>query len=270
MESSAPTTEEFIAHMDQAGEHVLDIQPAMASVFNAVHVILNPLRSQADKATTVNALKTITIESADSLINKVKTSTEHLAKEGIKVIQNKRAILTYSFSAAVAALLKKAKTVGLSFRVIVAESRPMYEGRLLSENLASSGIPCTFIIDGAISTWIREADLVLVGADRVSEHSVVNKIGTRALALMARDLHLPIYCACETIKFLHSGFLPFQQRDMPAAEVWEDPPDMVSVRNIYFEEIPLEYFTGCITESGILSVQEIIQRITSHSDDPAH
>lgn len=262
---SASSPDEFISKMTQAGDQLKKIQPAMAPVFNAVDSILTPLYSENEKGATLRQLKDIAVHAAQHFIDKVRSSTDLLAKNGVTLIKNEQQILTYSSSKAVAAILKRATFEGLSFHVIVSESRPMYEGRRLVEDLGSKDIQCTLIIDGAMSTFLEQIDLVLVGADRISEKSVVNKIGTRGLALMAKHLQIPIYCACETTKFLSSTLLPFKQNEMPTEEVWEKAPTNVRVRNLYFEEIPLESFSGIITERGILSVKEVIQNISTDS-----
>jgi translation initiation factor 2B subunit (eIF-2B alpha/beta/delta family) len=255
--------DELISKMTHAGDRLKQFQPAMAPVFNSVNSILFPLRSLGETGATVEQLTDLVARAAQDFISKIKSSTDLLAKEGVALITNGQRILTYSSSTAVAAILKRAKTEGISFHVIVPESRPMYEGRHLTEDLNSVGISCTLIIDGAISTFIEQTDVVLVGADRITEKSVVNKIGSRGLALMASDLHIPLYCACETTKFLNSTFLPFVQNEMPAEEVWEKAPEHVQVRNIYFEEISLEFFSGIITERGILCGKEVNDLVTT-------
>ncbi|MFQ6093059.1 MAG: hypothetical protein ACE5OR_10325 [bacterium] len=137
------------------------------------------------------------------------------------------------------------------------ESRPMCEGRLLAQDLGSVDISRILIVDGAISTLIDQVDMVLVGADRVSEKWVINKIGTRGLAIMAKESVVPIYCVCETSKFLPSDLLPFTQKEKPGEEVWERITENVRVRNFYFEEIPLDSFTGFITDKRILEAEDV-------------
>jgi methylthioribose-1-phosphate isomerase len=99
-------------------------------------------------------------------------------------------------------------------------------------------------------------DIVLVGADRVSPRLVVNKIGTRLISLSARDANVPLYCLADTSKFVPER-LPIQRKpDPPSFEVWPDHPPGISVINPYFEEVPIELFTGIVTENGSIAPDE--------------
>ncbi len=47
-----------------------------------------------------------------------------------------------------------------------------------------------------------EVDLILIGADSItSEGTVLNKIGSRLLALVAHEEHLPFYVASPLLKY---------------------------------------------------------------------
>ena len=264
-EFSGEEPDQFVLYLEKIGAQLKEAQPAMAPVYNAVHSILTPIKQGLKSGFTLQHLKEIADNAAPNFINSLKFALNVLAEEGVTLIEDGQQILTYSSSRAVFATLKKAKEKGKRFRVVVPESRPMYEGRLLAQDLGSIGIQCIMIVDGAVSTFLDQVDIVLIGADRISEKSVVNKIGTYAIALMARDKKLPLFCACETSKFLRSDLLPFTQNEMPPEEVWERTAQNVKIRNFYFEEISLELFDGFITERGILKAQDVRNVISKHS-----
>jgi ribose 1,5-bisphosphate isomerase len=261
---SGEEPDQFVLHLNKIGTQLKEAQPAMASVYNAVSSILISTQNGLKNRLTLQQLQKIADNAALNFIDSLKCALKQLAEEGVVLIKNGQEILTYSSSRAVMAVLKKAKEQEKKFGVIVPESRPMYEGRILAQDLGSIGIHCIMIVDGAISTFVDHADIVLIGADRISEHSVVNKIGTYALALMARQKELPLYCACETSKFLRSDLLPFTQNEMDPEEVWEKTPENVAIKNLYFEEIPLNLFTGIITERGILADEEVRNLISKN------
>ncbi len=88
-------------------------------------------------------------------------------------------------------------------------------------------------------------DLVLVGADTITREYLVNKIGTRVIALLARESARPFYAVCDTTKFIN-------------ADCWRRPvQDGVSV---LFEPTPLAHFTGIITEDGVFLPEEASRR----------
>jgi translation initiation factor eIF-2B subunit delta len=61
-----------------------------------------------------------------------------------------------------------------------------------------------------------------------------------------------MFSLCTSGKFLPAAALPLLHIvDHPVQEVWPDAPPGVSIRNRYFETIPLELFTGIISEHGM-------------------
>jgi translation initiation factor 2B subunit (eIF-2B alpha/beta/delta family) len=137
----------------------------------------------------------------------------------------------------------------------------MFEGHKLASELASKGIDVTVIADATASLFIERAgliaNLILVGADKVTPEYVVNKIGTRMIALAARERGLPVYAICDTSKFIAFDYLADGTRDQRNAdEQWPDAPEGVAVVNSYFEPTALADFTGVITELGVLSAAE--------------
>ena len=145
------------------------------------------------------------------------------------------------------------------FRVFLFESRPMNEGQNAALELVESGINVTIMADAAMSYAVERCDIVLVGADTFSEKSLINKIGTRPLALLAREFVKPIYIVSTLDKFLPSKLLIFEEKQRPKDEVWKDSPKTVGIWNKYFEPTPMSSFTGLITESGFLNADQLVE-----------
>jgi translation initiation factor eIF-2B subunit delta len=59
-------------------------------------------------------------------------------------------ILTFGYSSVVLSLFEAAKSKGLEFRVVVADSRPKLEGKAAVNKLLAAGIPCTYILINAL------------------------------------------------------------------------------------------------------------------------
>ena len=170
-------------------------------------------------------------------------------------------ILTHSRSSTALEAFRKAHRAGKQLTVIVTESRPILEGRALAEALASEGIKVSFIADAAaaLNMETNGVQMVLVGADIVKERELTNKIGTRMIALAARERGVPVYAVCDTSKFVGQSFETHKQHS--AAELWPDAPQGIQVFNSYFEPTPLKYFAGIITEDGTLGPDEVESRI---------
>uniref|UniRef100_A0A383WBQ4 Nudix hydrolase domain-containing protein n=1 Tax=Tetradesmus obliquus TaxID=3088 RepID=A0A383WBQ4_TETOB len=90
------------------------------------------------------------------------------------------------------------KGPGLS--VIVCESRPLCEGVSMARRLAAAGLNVTLITDAQAGVFVEQADVVLLGADAVTPDGVVNKVGSRLLALAAKAAGVPVVAVTECLK----------------------------------------------------------------------
>jgi translation initiation factor eIF-2B subunit delta len=202
--------------------------------------------------------------SARDFIELSTKATARAAAVAAALLRNGATILTHSRSSTVAAALLEARRAGLRFSVIATESRPGLEGRSLSEELARKGLEVSLVADAAAGLMMTESDMVFFGADRVTPDYVVNKIGTRMIALAARENGLPVYALADTTKFINSiAALEGVRDERSAGEIWPDPPSGVRVLNRYFEPTPLGLFTGIVTEEGILLPRDSGERAES-------
>jgi len=147
----------------------------------------------------------------------------------------------------------KARNAGRRFSLFATESRPMLEGHTVAAHAAKLGIPVTLVADAAAALIMDRIDVVLVGADRVTSRSLINKIGTRMIALAARERGRPVYAICDTSKFDRRAEIQTPLAERNPSELWPGAPQDVKVLNVYFEETPLDLITGIITEDGIRS-----------------
>jgi methylthioribose-1-phosphate isomerase len=146
---------------------------------------------------------------------------------------------------------------GKGIDVIADETRPLRQGgRLTAWELARTGVPARVIVDGAAGALMAagEVDLVITGADRIAANGdAANKIGTYALAVLARAHDLPFYVAAPWSTFdltLASGVaIPIEQR---AAEEIVDPGTGARGYNPAFDVTPAELITGIVTDRGVL------------------
>ena len=152
---------------------------------------------------------------------------------------------------------------GKKVSVIACETRPYLQGaRLTAWECMQEGIPCTLITDSMAGHLLSrgEVDVVVVGADRIAANGdVANKIGTYALAVLARRHGVPFYVAAPLSTFdpnIPDGSrIPIEER--PGEEVtgyrktrWA--PKGVQVRNPAFDVTPAELITGIICEKGVV------------------
>jgi translation initiation factor 2B subunit (eIF-2B alpha/beta/delta family) len=165
-------------------------------------------------------------------------------------------IATLSQSSVVLAAFREARRAGRAPRALVGEARPLCEGRRLAADLAADAIPTWLVVDAALPLLLSQARMVWIGADAVTDRGVLNKVGSFALALAAREHSVPVYALATRRKFLPSATPVLRILEMPRDEVWESPPAGVEPRNVYFEQVPLALLTGIVVEDAVLGAGE--------------
>ncbi|MEM4702681.1 MAG: ribose 1,5-bisphosphate isomerase, partial [Archaeoglobaceae archaeon] len=174
-----------------------------------------------------------------------------------KRIKDGSTILTHCNSSTAIAVIKKAHEMGKKLEVIATESRPRWQGHITARQLKEAGIDVTVIVDSAVRFFMKEVDLVLVGADTITANgALINKIGTSQIALCAKEARVPFIVAAETYKFsprtLAGELVVIEERS--AEEVL--PKELldlgIKARNPAFDVTPRDYIDVIITEIGAI------------------
>lgn len=153
--------------------------------------------------------------------------------------------------------LASERATGDSLTVIVSESRPGGEGVGLARALTVSGARVTLAPDTACAALMEGVALVLVGADAIlADGSLVNKVGTRVLALAAREACVPVYALAERLKITPTAY-PLALDEQAPEPLLASPEAGLTERRPLFERTPAEFVTGVVTEDGPLSAAEI-------------
>ena len=174
-------------------------------------------------------------------------------------------IATLSASGMVRDALIEVRRRNLSPRALVGEGRPRLEGRQLAAALARAGIPVWLMVDAALPMLVSQAQAVWIGADAVTDQGVINKAGSYALALAAREHSVPVYALAGRRKFIPASTPSLQILEMPPSEVWAEPAHEVKPRNVYYEMVPLELLRGVVVEDAVLGISEIVQTARERS-----
>ncbi len=231
-------------------------RPSMAAMANAAALIW-----QASLAKTGNQSK------FEALANRARELVASDRNWQDATLQAARPVLTgpvftHSRSASVENLLIAARRANppLLSRVYQTTSQPGGEGIESARALANAGLAVTLMADAAMTLFVGDTNLVLVGADSIRpDGSVVNKVGTHTLALAAREADVPFYVVCETLKVAAPGF-PLLLEEMDPRELLDEPIPGVEARNVYFDHTPAALVAGVITERGILHLPDAAQQ----------
>jgi len=259
--SRATTVEAVCAEVLDIGARVIGAHPNMAPL---VHLVNAAVRAAAEAATSEDARLAVR-RALERFWREQQDHVRALQERVGDLIPDGARVLTHSFSSTVLSAIGAARARGRSLSIVCTESRPLFEGRTAAEQALALGLSATLIVDAAIGEWAGRCTLALVGADCVSPEGVTNKIGTRLLALAAREHGIPVYALAESSKFFP---VPLSaSRAHSPTEVWETPPAGLTIWNEYFETTPLEAFTGICSESGLLSPEDVRCQIRDLSID---
>ncbi len=160
-------------------------------------------------------------------------------------------------------VLRAAHDAGRLGMVWVDETRPLLQGaRLTAWELERLRIPYRLIPDAAAAALMArgEVEAVIVGADRIAANGdTANKIGTYALAVLARHHGVPFYFAAplSTIDAATASGaeIPIEERsEDEVRSVFGTPvaPPSAPARNLAFDVTPAELIAAIVTDAGVL------------------
>lgn len=245
---------------------LIDTRPTEPAMKNGLKFIINKL--EQERESIIPKYISDVIEKYKNLYyDMLQNSKKKIAEIGARRIPEIKGdkefiVMTHCHSSLVTGILLEAKRQGKTFKVINTETQPRLQGRKTAEKLLKAGIEVIHVVDSAMRWAIRhfQADLILIGADSItSEGTIINKIGSRLLALVAHEEHVPFYVASPLLKYnpeTNLGILEtIEMRD--PQEIWENPPEGIVILNPAFETVSRRYIDGLITEAGIFASSHV-------------
>ena len=254
LNARADTANKLREAMRIYARRIAESRPSMTPITNKLGIFYSSLPEEA----TLSELRAEATKQASLMIKESRKDKGRLVENARNVLGDPGTVFTVSDSSTV---MDVVLGVGVK-NVVVTESRPQMEGRNLAERLAGMGVNVLLVVDAAAAMFMESADVAVVGADSVlHDGSFVNKVGTRAAALTARDQDVPFYVVCSTSKFNVMNYLGrgVELEEKDPAEVAEI--EGVEVRNPYFELVPGRLVTGIITERGVMEPLDIRVRM---------
>lgn len=247
----------FLGELARISKVLIECQPSMAPFFNLANVLLLAAEGHED----IETMKRSTKEAIRAFVLYLQSSGDRISKIARSLIPERSRVLTHSYSSTVLRTLIDAKREGKQFEVICTESRPNFEGLQMARRLSEAEINVQVQVDLAAFYTVKDVDLVMVGADCLTPFGLVNKVGTYALALAAKEKNVYFYALCGTEKLLGAGMAKkFRILKKDAKEVWAEPPERVVVLNFYYDTTPLDLLTAIFTEEGMMRGIDILRR----------
>jgi methylthioribose-1-phosphate isomerase len=257
---------EFLTQLNEAASCIASARPTAVNLQWAVQRMLQVAESEPDLSQMGQRLlaEARRIQQEDEEINRrMGESGKGLMPEGGGVLThcNAGALATSAYGTALG-VIRAGWEAGQRFRLFNTETRPFLQGaRLTSWEFQQLGIPATLIVDSAAGMLMRRGDItcVITGADHIAANGdTANKIGTYALAVLAKENGIPFYVAAPTSTVDLS--LPtgdeIQIEERPAEEVTRfqnmpTAPPGVQALNPAFDVTPHQYLSAIVTENGV-------------------
>lgn len=266
MKNRTVSIHEFVEGLWSIGRALSVARPTIATIINSAAYILHEVNSAADEANDTKALSKHLMTSSYELIREYQLAVENATKSASGIFKDGDKVLTHSYSNTVKnALLRSEKRL----EIFCTESRPLFEGRRLAEELASSGMDCTVISDAAVAHHISDIDLAVVGADTILNNgSIVNKIGTRMIAIISKYERKPFYVASDTWKVLPQKLTRFLVEEESDTDEIINPGMGVHGRNVSFDMTDPELISHIVTEFGLIQPSQISRYIKEFDSIP--
>lgn len=183
-------------------DYLKSCRPIAESMGNAIRW-LKKMIVEIDPSTPEHEAKKYLCENVDRFIQERITVTDQaIASSASQQIKDGSVVLTYAKSSLVQKTLLQAHAQGTRFRVVVVDSRPLFEGKKLALPLMNAGLQVEYCHFSALPQAISDATVVLLGAhSMLSNGCLQSRVGTASVALAAHLADIPVLVCCESVKF---------------------------------------------------------------------
>jgi len=274
-------TEVFLTELEKIAQMLRETRPTAVNLFWA---IARMLKTAYESVGTIPEIKATLLKTAQEIQAEDLQTCKTIGQNGLAALPatpEKLRILTHCNTGGLATagygtalgVIRAAFTADRLERVYADETRPRLQGaKLTAWECVQESIPVTVITDNMAAHCMKlnKVDAVIVGADRITANGdTANKIGTYALAIVAKAHNVPFYVAAplSTIDFeLSSGEqIPIEERD--PSEIYQIGETIICTKGVEyynpaFDVTPAELITGIITEHGTFKPEDLGKLLT--------
>ena len=255
--SKAGDRKSFLEEIQDIAQKIKTARPTEIELGSIVNLVL--FKISDNEIEDVEKLKDFALSVCDKQIAETEVAMQRLIDNGAKQIHEGDRILTHCHSRTVVGIFREAKKQGKDFTVFVTETRPLKQGLITAKDLLSSNIKIVYGVDSDMGYLMKKCTKVLVGCDAIlPDGSVVNKIGTLPMAIVAKAFGKPFLVAGLTSKLTHK--VEIEERDPKEVE---DPAKLKGAKiiNPAFDVTPGEYVDFIITEKGMVKPHDVFEMV---------
>jgi methylthioribose-1-phosphate isomerase len=255
----------FVEILRDGAESLKKVRPTAVNLSWGVERIFN----RCICGRNIEEIQRLAIKEANALADEDVSQCKAIGAFGADLLKDGDRVLTHCNAGRLACVdwgtalgvIRSAAAAGKNISVISCETRPLNQGsRITCFELMEDQIPVTLITDSMAGYAMRKGmvDKVIVGADRIVEDAVFNKIGTYSLSVLAKEHGIPFYVAAPSSTFdftLREKDVVVEERDHDELRHWNGAqiaPADVPTLNPAFDATPMENVTAIITEQGII------------------
>ncbi len=272
--SDASSLDALLEDIKTAGETIIATRPTAVNLSWGVRRVT----SAVEDARNLKEAKAFALDEAKAIADEDVEKNMKLGESGAALLEDGDTVMTHCNAGRLACVdwgtalgvIRGARAQGKDIRVIACETRPLNQGsRITAWELMEDKIPVTLITDSMSGTVMRKGmvDKVIVGADRITQDAVFNKIGTYTHSVLAKEHKIPFYVAApiSTFDFEHlEDEIKIELRKPEELKFFGNQqiaPLNVEVYNPAFDATPMENVTAIITENGIFYPPFLINEV---------
>lgn len=257
------------ARLEEVVTYLAESRPTAVNLFWALDRMKTAAKALPDL--TTQQLRNRLLDEARAIEEEDREMCAAIGRHGAKLLSSGMGILTHCNAGGLAtagdgtalSVMFAAAAEGKEIHVYADETRPLLQGaRLTTWELQQRGIPVTLICDN-MAGWVmkeKRVNAVITGADRIAANGdSANKIGTYAVALLAKAHGIPFYIAAPSSTFdlsIETGEqIPIEERnpdEITNGFGRATAPAGTQVYNPAFDVAPADCITAIITEKGII------------------
>ncbi|MCZ7392260.1 MAG: S-methyl-5-thioribose-1-phosphate isomerase [Candidatus Methanoperedens sp.] len=272
--SNASSLNALLEEIQAAGKTIIATRPTAVNLSWGVKRVMRAI----EDARNLKEARMFALEEAGAIADEDVEKNMKLGEHGAALLEDGDTVMTHCNAGRLACVdwgtalgvIRSARAQGKDIRVVACETRPLNQGsRITAWELLEDKIPVTLITDSMSGTVMRKGmvDKVIVGADRITQDAVFNKIGTYTHSVLAKEHKIPFYVAApvSTFDFEHlEDEIEIELRKPQELKFFGNQqiaPLDVEVYNPAFDATPMENVTAIITENGIFYPPFLIDEV---------
>jgi translation initiation factor 2B subunit (eIF-2B alpha/beta/delta family) len=236
-EMETQSCEDLLERLRDAGRQLAAVRPGVGAVAGAVGRVLAAAGHEAHL--DLDQLRQLVQEEAQALDDARRRAAASITIQ-LRDRLDGATVMTHSASGTVREAFQQTQPA----KVICTASDPVGEGRGFAEEWRAAGLDAELVEDVDAPGRVREASILLIGADTVfRDGTICNKVGTIPLAKAAAESGVPTIVAAEVIKLA----------PVPGSQA----PELADIERSLFELVSPDLITEVVTEEGTFTPDEI-------------